>query len=175
MLKPQNPVLGLYVALGILIAISAILAFRHGGGDDVKSRVPVLQEQIDQARQSAKDAEDAAQSAEQTKKDIQAAIDNLNNQWRNSDGTLKVGHPETTNAGIVTDVGSAKNTNGTATTYTVWFTFVERGGFVKKFVPVCPNQAIPTVSTVVLNFHWKEYSDSDDPGCYVIDSYTVVR
>ena len=77
--------------------------------------------------------------------------------------------------GVVTSVGEAKSPNGEISNYTFWFTFAERGGFVKTFSPVCPNQTIPVNNSVILNFHFKEYTDSSNPGCYFVDSYTVVK
>jgi hypothetical protein len=161
------------------IAFAFLLA---GGGcssdpaPQTQNRVPTVQYQLDQAQQAAKDAQAAAANAQQTQKDIQAAIARLDNAGRNSDGSKKVGAPEITAPGVVTSVGeSVSHENSTTTIYTFYFTFAQRDGFVKQFAPVCPNQSIPVNGTVTLNFHWKEYTSSENVGCYVVDGYTVLR
>jgi hypothetical protein len=149
----------------------------HGCGSDtpdVKNRVPTVAAQLDQAQQAAKEAQAAADQAAQTQKNIQAAIDKLNGANANSGGNVKVDRPQTTNPGVVTSVGESKSKDGETATYTMWFTFAERGGFVKTFTPACTNQAIPVNGTIILNFHWQEY-ESGTPGCFHIDGYTVVK
>jgi len=158
-------------------AIAFGLVMGLGGCDDPppqRNRVVTVPAQIEQAQQAAKDAQASADRAEATKKDIYDAINKLNSNGRNSDGTWKVGQAQVSGIGTVTEVGEIKNSNGTSDTYIFWFTFAERAGFVKKFLPVCPNQEIPVNSTVILNFHWKEY-ESQIPGCYMIDGHTVVK
>jgi len=79
---------------------------------------------------------------------------------------------------LVDRVGEVKGKEGETVTFTLWFTFAERGGFVKRFTPVCTNQGIPVNASVILNFHWKEYDNGttpSTPGCYLIDGYTVVK
>jgi hypothetical protein len=157
------------------IALAFVIA---GGGcnsaPEPKNRVPTVSAQIEQAQAAANDARAAADRAAQTQKDIQAAIARLDGTGRNSDGTWKVGQPQTSSVGVVTAVGESKAINGESTSYTFWFTFAERAGYVKTFSPVCPNQAVPVNSAVILNFHWREYETSN-PGCYLIDGYTVVK
>jgi hypothetical protein len=160
-----------------LIALT-IVAVAGGCGSDpepARNRVPTVQAQLDQAQQAAKDAKAAADQATQTQKNIQDAIAKLDSNGRNSDGSVKIGHPEISGVGTVTEVGETKITISNNTTYLLWFTFAERTGFVKKFDLVCADQVIPVNSAVILNFHWKEYTESSDPGCYKIDSYTVVK
>ena len=140
-----------------------------------KNRVPTVTAQIEQAQQAATDAKASADRAEATKKDIQEAINKLDANGRNSDGTWKVGQAQLSGVGVVTEVGETKVPQGESTTYTLWFTFAERAGFVKKFSPVCPNQEIPVNATVILNFHWKEYESDGRPGCYLLDGHTVVK
>ena len=161
-------------------AVILILCTTFGCGSDPqpKNRVPTVSAQIEQAQQAANDAKAAADRAAQTQKDIQAAIDKLNGSGRNSDGTWKVGQPQISGVGTVTEVGEIKGKEGETVTYTFWFTFAERAGFVKKFTPTCANQAIPVNTAVILNFHWKEYDNGPTPaipGCYMIDGYTVVK
>ena len=161
------------------IALAFLLA---GGGcnsaPEPKNRVPTVSAQIEQAQQAANDAKASAERAAQTQKDINAAIARLDGAGRNSDGTWKVGQPQLSGIGTVTEVGEIKGKEGETVTFTFWFTFAERAGFVKKFSPVCPNQAVPVNATVTLNFHWKEYDNGPTPavpGCYMIDGYTVVK
>lgn len=162
-------------ALWILIpAIALLIGCGSDDTPDVKNRVPTVSAQLDQAQQAAKDAKASADQAAQTQKNIQAAIDKLNGAGANSDGNPKIGRPEISNPGMITSVGESTGKNGENTTYTMWFTFAERGGFVKTFTPACTNQAIPVAGTVILNFHWQEY-DSGTPGCYHIDGYTVLK
>jgi|SRR5271157_3527209 len=161
------------IALGLLIGAG-------GCADDPapKNRVPTVQYQLDQAQQAAKDAQAAAANAQQTQKDIQAAVARLDSQGRNSDGSWKVGQPQVSGVGTVTEVGEIKGKDGETVTFTLWFTFAERAGFVKKFMPVCTNQGIPVNNSVIMNFHWKEYDNGPTPavpGCYMIDGYTVVK
>jgi outer membrane murein-binding lipoprotein Lpp len=158
----------------------AIILVAGGCGDDPqpKNRVPTVSAQIEQAQQAAKDAQAAAERAQQTQKDINTAIARLDGAGRNSDGSWKVGQPQVSGVGTVTEVGEIKGKEGETVTFTFWFTFAERAGFVKKFSPTCPNQAIPVNNTVILNFHWKEYDNGPTPavpGCYLIDGYTVVK
>jgi hypothetical protein len=159
----------------ILWILTAVLLVVGCGSDqpNVKNRVPTVQGELDAAQQASRDAKAAADSAAQTKKDIQAAIDKLNGAQANSDGSIKIDRPQTTNPGIVTSVGEAKSRDGEITHYTFWFTFAERGGYVKTFDHVCDNQSIPGNGTVILNFHWHPYDGSDSPGCYALDGYTV--
>src|SRR5271170_271597 len=140
-----------------------------------RNRVVTVPAQIEEAQQAAKDAQASADRAESTKKDIYDAINKLNANGRNSDGTWKVGQAQLSGVGTVTEVGETKVPQGESTTYTLWFTFAERAGFVKKFSPVCPNQEIPVNATVILNFHWKEYESDGRPGCYLLDGHTVVK
>jgi len=158
------------------LVLVLMIAAANGCSDPppAKNRVPTVTAQIEEAQQAATDAKAAADRAEATKKDIQDAINKLDANGRNSDGTWKVGQAQLSGVGTVTEVGEIKNHDGTDTTYIFWFTFAERAGFVKKFSPVCPNQVIPVNNTVTLNFHWKEYENSV-PGCYLIDGYTVVK
>jgi hypothetical protein len=161
----------------ILVLLVAAVATAGCGSDPepAKNRVPTVQAQLDQAQQAAHDAKAAADQAAQSQKNIQDAIAKLDNNGRNSDGSVKIGHPEISGVGTVTEVGETDTKSGETTTHVFWFTFSERGGFVKKFEKVCPNQAVPVNSTVILNFHWHPYEDSSDPGCYQIDGYTVVK
>jgi hypothetical protein len=164
--------------VGFVCGLLALLMIVSMGGcsdpPPAKNRVPTVTAQIEEAQQAATDAKAAADRAESTKKDIFDAITKLDSAGRNSDGTWKVGQAQLSGVGTVTEVGDIKNNNGTSDTYIFWFTFAERAGFVKKFMPVCPNQEIPVNSTVILNFHWKEY-ESNTPGCYMIDGHTVVK
>ena len=163
----------------VLFAVFAVVLTQVGCGDDPqpaqKNRVPTVAEQLTQAQDSAAQAKAAADKADQTLKDIQAGLDKLSNAGRNADGSWKVGSPERTNIGVVTAVGYSKTKEGENFNYNLWFTFADHGGFVRTFSPVCPNQSVPANNTVVLNFHWKEYTDLNNPGCYMIDGYTVVK
>ena len=164
------------LACGVIALLMVVLA--GGCGDDqpdVKNRVPTVPYQLEQAKQAAKEAKDAADRAVQAQTNIQAAIGKLDDAGRNSDGSVRIGHPETSNPGTVTSVGEAKSHDGETTNFTFYFTFAERNGFVKTFTPVCPNQSIPVNNTVILNFHWQQYTDSSNVGCYKIDGYTVVK
>jgi hypothetical protein len=141
-----------------------------------KNRVPTVAEQLTQAQDSAAQAKASADSAAQTLKDIQAGLDKFKNAGLNSDGSRKVGAPEVTLPGVVTSVGQAVSHEGESTViYTFYFTFAERTGFNKQFAPVCPNQSVPVNNTITLNFHWKEYTDAQHVGCYMIDGYTVIK
>lgn len=164
---------GAFAALTLVSMVSITLI---GCSDPVpqRNRVVTVPAQVEQAQQAAKDAQAAADRAEAVKKDIQNAINKLDSTGRNSNGTWKVGQAQTSGAGTVTEVGESKGGDATAPTYTFWFTWSERAGFVKKFSPVCPNQAIPVNTMVIMNFHWREYENSN-PGCYLIDGYTVVK
>jgi len=165
-----------FLIIPLFILPFALLAHGCGGtAPDAKNRVPTVQAQLDQAQQAAKAAQTAADQAAQVQKNIQDAIARLDSNGRNSDGSVKIGHPEISGVGTVTEVGETDTKSGDTTTHVFWFTFSERGGFVKKFEKVCPNQAIPVNSAVILNFHWHPYEDSGDPGCYQIDGYTVVK
>jgi hypothetical protein len=56
------------------------------------------------------------------------------------------------------------------------FSFLERGGYVKKFEPLCGGQTIPTGKTVIFQYHWKVYDVNANRGqCYVIDGYSEVK
>src|SRR5271163_1466421 len=158
------------IALGMVIGL--------GGCDDpppAKNRVPTVPAQVEEAQAAAKDAQASADRASQSVKDIQASINKLDANGRNSDGTWKVGQAQLSGVGTVTEVGETKVPQGEGVSYTLWFTFSERAGYVKKFSPVCPNQEIPVNATVILNFHWKEYESEGKPGCYLIDGHTVVK
>ena len=163
----------------LLTAGAILLGFMVGCEDDPqpaqKNRVPTVAEQLTQAQDSAAQAKAAADKADQTLKDIQAGLDKLNNAGRNADGSWKVGSPERTNVGTVTAVGYSKTKDGENYNYNLWFTFADRNGFVRTFSPVCPNQSVPAGNNIVLNYHWKEYTDFNNPGCYMIDGYTVVK
>jgi hypothetical protein len=168
------------IRAGFLCGLVALLVFVGIGGcgsdpEPAKNRVPTVQAQLDQAQQAARDAKAAADQAVQSQKNIQDAIARLDGQGRNSDGSVKIGHPEISGVGSVTEVGETKVTISNSTTHLLWFTFAERSGFVKKFDFVCADQVIPVSKAVVMNYHWKEYTGSEDPGCYRIDSYTVVQ
>lgn len=173
MSKEIKVIITTIIALSLIVIV---LAFRLGSNSpDIRSRVPTMPEQIDQARQAAKDAKASADKAAQIDNDIKANIEKLNSQWRNSDGTLKIGHPEVGNAGTVTEVGQTNASDSQGNQIgTLWFTFAERGGFVKKFQPVCAGQSIPVNKSVILNYHWQAYNDGHI-GCYVIDGYTVTQ
>lgn len=172
-MKNERIIGWLVVVSVILIIVSVRFLMQHT--PDVRSRVPTMPEQIDQARQAAKDAKASADKAAQIDNDIKANIEKLNSQWRNSDGTLKIGHPEVGNAGTVTEVGQTNASDSQGNQIgTLWFTFAERGGFVKKFQPVCAGQSIPVNKSVILNYHWQAYNDGHI-GCYVIDGYTVTQ
>src|ERR1700676_1321660 len=160
-----------------LILVLLVAAVAAGCGSDpepAKNRVPTVQAQLDQAQQSARDAKAAADQAAQAQKNIQDAIAKLDGNGRNSDGSVKIGHPEISGVGAVTEVGETQTKEGETTKTVFWFTFAERTGFVKKFEIVCPNQAVPVNGAVILNFHWREY-ESGNPGCYQIDGYTGVK
>lgn len=160
----------------LVLLIAAIAVVGCGNpGPEVKNRVPTVQAQLDQAQQAAKDAQAAASSVQQTQKNIQDAIAKLDSNGRNPDGSVKIGHPEISGVGTVTEVGMDKITISNVTTSVLWFTFAERQGFTKKFDPVCPETVIPVSKTVILNYHFREYQDDSHPGCSVIDSYTVVQ
>jgi hypothetical protein len=159
----------------LVLLIAAVVAGCGSDPEPAKNRVPTVQAQLDQAQQAAKDAKAAADQVTQTQKNIQDAIAKLDSNGRNSDGSVKIGHPEVSGIGTVTEVGETESRSGETTTKIFWFTFAERTGFVKKFEIVCPNQAVPVNSTVILNFHWREYDSSSNPGCYQIDGYTVVK
>jgi hypothetical protein len=162
----------------ILVLLIAAIAGGCSGELDVKSvknRVPTMPAQLDQAQQAAKDAQAADASVQQTQKNIQDAIAKLDSNGRKSDGSVKIGHPEISGVGTVTEVGMNKITISNVTTSVLWFTFAERQGFTKKFDPVCPEAVIPVSKTVILNYHFREYQDDSHPGCSVIDSYTVVQ
>jgi hypothetical protein len=167
--------------LVIPAAALLVMTLEFGCADDpqpAKNRVPTVTAQIEQAQQAANDAKASADRAEQTKKDIQAAVARLDGAGRNSDGSWKVGQPQVSGVGTVTEVGEVKGKEGETVTFTFWFTFAERGGFVKRFIPVCTNQGVPVNTAVILNFHWKEYDNGttpSTPGCYLIDGYTVVK
>ena len=163
----------------LLTGVAILIGIMVGCADDPqpaqKNRVPTVAEQLTQAQDSAAQAKAAADKADQTLKDIQAGLDKLNNAGRNADGSWKVGSPERTGVGVITSAGYSRTKDGENYNYNLWFTFADRNGFVRTFSPVCPNQSIPANNTVVLNFHWKEYTGIYDPGCYVIDGYTVVK
>jgi hypothetical protein len=153
-----------------------LLVIGCGSEPDVKNRVPTMQGQIEEAQKAVHDAKGYADQAAQTKKDIQAALDRLDHAGLNSNGSKKIGAPEVSGAGIVTEVGSTKVSVAEEESYTLlWFTFAERAGFTKKFESVCANQTVPVNKTVMLNFHWRGYNNQTDPGCYIIDGYTVVQ
>jgi outer membrane murein-binding lipoprotein Lpp len=163
-------------AIALMVYVFAMNGCSDEPEQTQKNRVPTVQAQVDQAQQAANDAKAAAASAQQTQKDIQAAVARLDNAGRNSDGSRKVGAPEVTAPGVVTSVGEAvSHEDSTTTTHTFYFQFAERGGFVKQFAPVCPNQSVPVNASITLNFHWHEYTSAADKGCYVIDGYTVLR
>lgn len=155
----------------------AIMLMAGGCADDPppqKTRVATVPQQLEQAQQSAADAKAAADSAAATLKQIQDGINKLDSQWKNSDGTMKLGHPEITGVGTISNVAFNKIQSASGESsdkYVFTFTFSERAGFVKEFKPVCPNQSIPVNGTVILNFHWADR----DPGCYQIDGYTVTK
>ena len=161
------------------VALMVFIFAMQGCGDDskpeVKNRVPTVAEQLTQAQDSANQAKASADSAAQTLKEIQAGVATLSASGRNADGSWKVGSPEKTNVGAVTAVGYSKTKDGDNYNYNLWFTFADRNGFVRTFSPVCPNQSVPAGGNIVLNFHWKEYTGIYDPGCYMIDSYSVVK
>ena len=162
-------------AVALLVYIFAMQGCSDDPQPTQKNRVPTVAEQLTQAQDSAAQAKAAADKADQTLKDIQAGLDKLNNAGRNADGSWKVGSPERTGVGVVTAVGYSKTKDGENYNYNLWFTFADRNGFVRTFSPVCPNQSIPANNTIILNFHWKEYTGMYDPGCYMIDGYTVVK
>jgi hypothetical protein len=168
------------IQLKFLVGAIALMAFifaMQGCADDpqpVKTRVATVPQQLEQAQQSAADAKAAADRADATLKQIQDGINKLDSQWKNSDGTMKLGHPEITGVGTVTNVAFNKIQSASGESsdkYVFTFTFAERAGFTKEFKPVCANQSIPVNSTVILNFHWADR----DPGCYQIDGYTVTK
>lgn len=160
-----------------IFPVLLLAVFLVGCADDpapVKTRVATVPQQLEQAQQSAADAKAAADHADATLKQIQDGINKLDNQWKNSDGTMKLGHPEITGVGTITNVAYNKIQSASGESsdkYVFTFTFAERAGFVKDFKPVCPNQNIPVNSTVILNFHWADR----DPGCFQIDGYTVTK
>jgi hypothetical protein len=171
------------MSAAIVAAITAVSVHMIGCSDDdaakqqqVRNRVPTVAEQVTEAQDAAQRAKSSADAAAQTVKDIQAAVSRLDNAGRNSDGSRKVGAPEVTLPGVVTSVGESVSHEGESTTiYTFYFTFADRSGFVKQFIPLCPNQSVPVNNTVTLNFHWHEYTSVSDKGCYQIDGYTVIK
>jgi hypothetical protein len=167
------------IRAGFLCGLVVLLVFAViagcGSTPDAKNRVPTVQAQLDEAQQAAQNAKASADQAAQTQKNIDAAIERLDHAGRNSDGSVKIGHPETSGVGIVTEVGMTHVTTGQVTVGELWFTFAERAGFTKKFDIVCSSQSIPVNKAVVLNFHWHQYDSENNPGCYIIDSYTVVQ
>ena|SRR5271163_1026175 len=159
------------------LVLVLMVAAANGCADEPqpKNRVPTVPAQVEEAQAAAKDAQASADRASQSVKDIQASINKLDANGRNSDGSWKVGQAQLSGIGTVTEVGETKVPQGEGVSYTLWFTFSERAGYVKKFSPVCPNQEIPVNATVILNFHWKEYESEGKPGCYLIDGHTVVK
>ena len=155
-----------------------VMALEFGCGSDqpqVKSRIPTVGQQLEQAQQAAQDAKAAADRAQQTAKDIQTNIDRLNNSGRNPDGTFKEGHPEQSGAGQIVSFGSSKipadaNLGATEDSY-LDFTFTQRDGFTKRFFPTCPDQNLQVNKSIVLMYHWKSYEGQgfSKRGCYVID------
>jgi hypothetical protein len=123
----------LYVLIG-LPAVMIFMAFFIGRGTDldVKNRVPTMQAQLDQVQQAARDAKASENRTAQIEKNIQAAIDKLDSEGRNSDGSVRVGHPEVTGTGTVTEVGGIKVSNGDSENYFLWFTFAEKAGFTTR-------------------------------------------
>jgi hypothetical protein len=152
-------------AVVVLIAFMALLRPQPAPQADVRNRLPVLQTYVEQASQSAADAKAAADQAAKAAKDIQASVDKLNGVQRNASGELKEGRPETTNPGTVLEF-TTKGANG--------FTFAEKTGFVKQFVPLCDEQTVPGNKTVILNYHWKSAYEQR-AGCYLIDGFSIVQ
>jgi hypothetical protein len=155
-----------------------VLLFMIGCGSDqpdVKNRVPTVQSQLEAARQSAQDAKDAANKAAQAQKDIQAAVDKLNAQQRDSDGNLKEDRPQQTGAGVIVDIFTmqvpADANYGISDDAYLGFTFAERSGFTKRFFPVCPGQTIQAYKPIILMYHWRHDGGtaSGKRGCYIID------
>lgn len=144
-------------------------------GPDVKNRVPTMPQYVNQAVQSAKDAQAAADQAQKAQKDIQDAINKLNGGQRDSDGKLKEDRPQQTGLGVVSDFGNdripADESLGATNDYYLSFTFSERSGFTKRFFPVCPSQSIQAYKPVILMYHWQHFQGDEvgKRGCYIID------
>lgn len=160
---------------GVLAMVISITVGCEDTPPEVKNRVPTVPAQLEQASQAVKDAQAAADRAEAANKSIREAVAKLDGRGLNSDGSWRVGQPQVSGIGNVTEVGETKQHIGeNDTRYIFSFTFAERAGFVKTFTPVCPNQNIPVNATVILNFHWKPYEDGA-PGCFMLDGHTVIK
>ena len=167
--------------VGFVCGLVALLVIAAAGGcgtwqpPNQRNRVPTVQAQVDQARRAAEDAKAAAAEAQQTQKNIQAAIDQLNSQGRNSDGSGREDRPQQTGAGVIVDFGSlqipADQNYVVSDDSYLGFTFNQRDGFTKRFFPVCPGQSIQAYKPVVIMCHWRhdQSSAAGKRGCYVID------
>ena len=154
-------------------AVVAMVACSDDAQQTAKNRVPTVSQQLEQAQQSAADAKAAADSANETLKKVQTAVDKLDG--RDSDGNLKEGRAEQTGVGVVVDffsqqVPADQNYSASDDAY-LGFTFAERSGFTKRFFPVCPGQTIQGYKPIVLMYHWRhdQMSSAGKRGCYIID------
>jgi hypothetical protein len=152
----------------VFIGFAIALSHKDSTKDEARNRVPTLVDSQLQAQRAAQDAQAAATQAQQAAKDVQDRIAKLDTAGRTSDGELKAGRPETSGPGTVTEIR-----------FDDGFLFTERGGYVKKFEPLCGSQTIPAGRTVILQYHWKVYipgnPNSSNGQCYMIDGYTEVK
>lgn len=158
---------------GFILVCVFLLALVACGDDDdkqqaTKNRVPTMQSQLDSAQKSAVDAQTAAKEAQDALKRLQEQ-----QEQTGKDGPKA----EHTTFGKITDVDviwEAKDQTHWGDAYLA-FTFVEEGGFTKRFYPVCTDQLVPTGKNVAMNFHWQPDSNSSEHnhrGCYIIDGFT---
>jgi len=83
------------------------------------------------------------------------------------------GMQERIGPGFVTGFESAKSITATNVVFHTGFTFREsRGGFEKRFFPMCDGQAVPAGGLETLLYHWRAWSSYDEytgTGCYSVD------
>jgi hypothetical protein len=137
---------------------------------DLKNRVPDVQT----AQKAAQDAQSAAAQAQETLKQIQEARKTPEPPTviYTQDGTPQ----EQTHVGRVTDVTEIWEEQSSSYYGEAYeaFTFVEDGGFQKRFYPVCSDQMIQTGKSEIVLYHWKPNKNTtkhNQKGCFAIDGY----
>ena len=140
---------------------------------DLKNRVVTMPDSAE-AKQAAVDAKAAAAQAQETLKQIQEAqkVPAVPTVIYTNDGTPQ----EQTHIGRVTDVieiWEEQSSSYYGEAYEA-FTFVEDGGFQKRFYPVCSDQMIQTGKSEIVLYHWKPNKNTtkhNQKGCFAIDGY----
>jgi len=176
----NNPLkIGLGLAIVIVVIIGIVALFTSDSKTaqtDVRNRVPNMTQSAADAQKAALDAQAAATRAEAALKEIQEAskpkpAPEVTVVYTN-DGTPQ----EHTGIGHVTDVTEIWEPQNDSTQYGeayIAFTFMEDGGFQKRFYPVCSDQVIQSGKSSIA-YHWapnKNTLHHNEKGCFRIDSY----